>query len=58
MDDRESLSSLLERLKLKALDSVPVVKMFDRFDSVQMSLIEVVSQSGQQYSSLFWAMLV
>ena len=30
MDDGESLSSSLERLKRKALDSFPVVKMFDR----------------------------
>ena len=71
MDDGESLSSSLERLKRKALDSFPVVKMFDRCNlagkgaldgflayRLQMSLIEVVSQSGQQYSSLLWAMLV
>ena len=30
MDDGVALSSSLERLKLEALDSFPVVKMFDR----------------------------
>ena len=30
LDDGVSLSSSLERLKLEALDSLPVIKMFDR----------------------------